>query len=225
MENKISKWSAPGEPPVFYREGSSDAYLVQRNLIDGNPEYSFLDLDPKMIWDVGANIGVQSVLMSRRWPNAIIHAFEPNPDNIEILRMNVLAYENVVVHPYALGRFKEDLKLYDSSDKPNFGGCTLHGHKDQSFHVVPVVPACEVATACQEPIDLLKMDCEGSEFPVLLALGDRVAKIPQIVGEIHPQFANGYAVLELLEKTHHLAFGRNLFDGVFQFSALRRDLA
>ena len=44
---------------------------------------------PAAVIDCGAHIGVFTLLARRRFPSALITAFEPNPDNIEWLRENL----------------------------------------------------------------------------------------------------------------------------------------
>src|SRR5262245_36860127 len=42
-----------------------------------------------IIFDIGAHIGVFSVAMATLLPRAIVHAFEPAPDNFEMLEQNI----------------------------------------------------------------------------------------------------------------------------------------
>ena len=47
-------------------------------------------LQPKSVWDVGANIGIWSLFFSSRCPvTTEIRCFEPDPRNLELLRMNM----------------------------------------------------------------------------------------------------------------------------------------
>jgi hypothetical protein len=56
------------------------------------------------IIDGGANVGYVSVFLANKYPAARIVAVEVDPDNVEILRKNVRAY-NVEVVPGALCSF------------------------------------------------------------------------------------------------------------------------
>lgn len=53
--------------------------------------YLFPDANPAQIIDGGANIGLFTVLASRRFPNVMIECFEVNPANIDALRRNIAA--------------------------------------------------------------------------------------------------------------------------------------
>ena len=68
-----------------------------------------------IVLDVGANIGLYSVHLSRAvGPSGQVHAFEPDPANVVLLRQNVEhnACTNVVIHPYGLGAVNEQRALY-----------------------------------------------------------------------------------------------------------------
>src|SRR5690606_9981778 len=77
--------------------------------------FTFLKLitNPKLILDVGANIGIMTVHLSKRFPDATIHAIEPIPDNLEVLHANIKHYSfsNVVVHEIAVGDEEKTVKM------------------------------------------------------------------------------------------------------------------
>jgi hypothetical protein len=56
----------------------------------------------RRVLDIGANVGWFSVAARSRFPDAAIHAYEPNPTVVPVLRRNVSALD-VVVHPEAVG--------------------------------------------------------------------------------------------------------------------------
>lgn len=58
-----------------------------------------------VVLDIGANIGIMTVPLARRAHRGTVHAFEPIPENVSVLR-RVVASErlsNVEIHPIALG--------------------------------------------------------------------------------------------------------------------------
>jgi hypothetical protein len=68
--------------------------------------FSEIDLRDKVVYDIGANIGIMSILFAKKVkPNGFVHAFEPNPDSVpliyEILKIN--NFSNVEVHQIAVG--------------------------------------------------------------------------------------------------------------------------
>lgn len=70
--------------------------------------FHFLDLlenGKGDILDVGANIGIMSHHLAERFPNDTIHAFEPMPDNLAVLRkiLKKNKLNNVCVYDFAVG--------------------------------------------------------------------------------------------------------------------------
>ncbi len=63
--------------------------------------------------DVGANIGIMTVLMAKRLTGGTVHSFEPIPENFKALRRIVEHYglSNVVLHHVALGETEGTLEM------------------------------------------------------------------------------------------------------------------
>jgi len=132
--------------------------------------------------DVGAHVGYYSVRMARRY--RLVHAFEPNPRNLEKLRRNLElnGISNVVVHPYALGDREEvrALRLADAGS---------------SFHPPPIGPtSCEGVVDVQvkklddvlDRADVVKIDVEGWEAYVLEGMRNIIEKHrPALIIEHH----------------------------------------
>lgn len=116
--------------------------------------------------DVGANIGLMSLFVSRFFPNATIHAFEAHPETVEILQKNLAlnAFSgNISVHPYALGAVPSKVVISADTDA-NRGGASIV-RQGTNAHEVDCFPLDEVLKETR--IDLLKIDVEGYELPVL----------------------------------------------------------
>lgn len=66
-----------------------------------------------IILDIGANIGVMSYHLAKSFPNTLVHAFEPIPQNISILKRVASKFrlKNIRIHPIALGQQKESVKM------------------------------------------------------------------------------------------------------------------
>ncbi len=66
-----------------------------------------------VILDVGANVGVFSVLLARKYPGVSIHAFEPVPPIHEVLQQNAdtVGSGRITVHPYGLGAQADDFEF------------------------------------------------------------------------------------------------------------------
>lgn len=66
--------------------------------------FFFMDClyEPDCLLDVGANIGIMTCHMARRFPSATIIAFEPIPDNFRVLERVIASYRLKNVNPRQL---------------------------------------------------------------------------------------------------------------------------
>lgn len=116
------------------------------------------------IVDVGANVGYTVVYWLHHYPLARIEAFEPHPGFVRYFRENVKANgssERVVIHAVAAGVRKGVAHLIDAETISR----TTEREVENSIRV-NVVDFYE--TVGDERIDLLKLDCEGAEYPLLM---------------------------------------------------------
>ena len=136
----------------------------------------------RRVVDLGANIGCSCLFWSREYPDCTVEAFEPHATHLEMLRENLRRNGlegRVVVHPAAAGIRQGHMFLSDQGMSSRVSAEWRPG--DLS---VPVVDFFEVVG--DRPIDLLKIDIEGSEYSLLADA--RFAKLPvrTLVLEWHP---------------------------------------
>ena len=120
--------------------------------------------DVSRIVDVGSNVGYTLVYFGLRYPEAALVAFEPHPTHVELLKRNV-ALNNlsarVRIHAAAAGDRKGEARLSDE------GTCsTLVNGEALSAISVPIIDFFDAVGTGD--IDLLKMDAEGAEYPILM---------------------------------------------------------
>ncbi len=134
--------------------------------------------------DVGANIGNHSLFFAPRF--AAVHAFEPNPPALALLRCNAALAESahLHVHPFGLGDRDAQLLFSQNTDGnlggSGFGFAGVHGGQAR---------LCEVrrgdgvlSQALQGlPLALLKIDVEGAELAVLQGLAQTIAREKPVV--------------------------------------------
>lgn len=122
-----------------------------------------------MILDIGAHIGLFSLYLSRRWPNARIFAVEPHPDNLHLLRANLDLNNaaNVTILPVAVSgtdgtvTLSGDMRFNNGAFSLFASDAALNSHSLE----VPGVALRSLCTANGlTDIDLLKVDCEGAEY-------------------------------------------------------------
>ncbi|MEQ1850960.1 MAG: FkbM family methyltransferase [Chthoniobacteraceae bacterium] len=137
--------------------------------------------DATVVFDVGANVGVWTVIMSRKNSRAQVHAFEPNPETFALLERNVGENKcaNVTLNRTAVSDTEKQLTFQVPEGVSIYGrvapavegvdkeGRFLHTN---SF----IVPSVRLDDYCRahriESIDFLKIDVEGYELPALKGL-------------------------------------------------------
>jgi FkbM family methyltransferase len=167
--------------PLTLRAGTSDLYMFEEVFMQG--EYALQQaLDPKLILDVGANVGFASVWFANKYPGAKIIAVEPDPSNLTVLRKNVQPYPNVSVVEGAVWWESTTLSLDDQGDKsgiqvrPGGGG-------------VRALTVPELAGSAK--IDILKLDVEGAEKELFEHDPAWLADVGVLMIELHDRFKPG----------------------------------
>ena len=122
--------------------------------------------DVRYVLDVGANIGLVSLVFSATWPNATIHSLEPSPLNFEYLEYNLRYVEHSI--PEMKGAFDRAGFMGLSLPPPrswnvNTGQFTLFGEGED----VEIVELGRLDDIAQFPVDFLKLDVEGAEIEAL----------------------------------------------------------
>jgi FkbM family methyltransferase len=143
--------------------------------IDHTTKWVELVSDAKVVFDIGANVGVYSLLAADANPTASVHAFEPTPSThaalLDNIRLNRLE-GRIVANGVALGRERGQAFLNEclGSDGLNDGMNFIS--RDARPERVTTVDVLTLDDYCAERgidrIDALKMDVEGGELDVLV---------------------------------------------------------
>ncbi|MBI3465336.1 MAG: FkbM family methyltransferase [Planctomycetes bacterium] len=142
-----------------------------------------------VLMDVGGHIGSFSFAALSRGAGKV-YTFEAEASNFELVKNNLAPFgARSVVRRAAVFRSDRDiptLTFTPSSDQANTGGGGFwQGESSQTVPVAKFDDLVDEATQLgRRRIRLLKMDCEGSEWPILLT-SRRLDLIDAICGEYH----------------------------------------
>ena len=130
-----------------------------------------------VVVDIGANIGYYTLLASHLvGEEGRVFAFEPDPNNYELLLKNIEinGYRNVIPVKSAVFSKSGRMKLF--LDKNNLGGHSLsEANVDKSsFITVEAVRLDDFFKNIDVKIDVVKMDVQGLEMHVLEGMTDSV---------------------------------------------------
>jgi len=138
-----------------------------------------------VIIDVGAHIGIFSMLASSKFKNSRIYSIEPSSDNFRILtKQKNLNKANAELFNIALTDKDGEMKLYQGEHSARG---SLTRKEGKGFEIVKTKTLRRFFSENKiEKCDLMKMDIEGGEYSVLYSTPNEIFdKIDRIFIEIH----------------------------------------
>lgn len=182
---------------THFREGTVDADCW-RGIVEGN-EYNLPDtLDPDaLIVDIGTHVGS---FVQACWNRGArnIRSYEASYENYSYAVINVGELPGVILQNAAVGRSDAlyEPVVHFGGYVPFFDGRTNTGGGDvfsRDGVKVPCVRFDDIMPG--QEISLLKIDCEGSEWPILYT--SDLSRVQRIVGEYHSIPSNVESSLHL----------------------------
>lgn len=153
---------------VFKEIFMEDVYDINR-LVKKLPQHP-------VVIDIGANAGFFDILLLSKIKSARIFAYEPLPSNAayieKLMEKNPFMKQQVSLHQKAVtGTDKEELVLYMEDTEDNQVVASVFDSFNKENLKKTVLPAISLTKIITENnlgrIDLLKMDCEGSEYDII----------------------------------------------------------
>ncbi|MGN6296287.1 MAG: FkbM family methyltransferase [Ginsengibacter sp.] len=167
-KNKVIKVSVRGcQHPIYLRNSPSDTQIFTQLFLREELKVD-LECYPKIIIDGGANIGLATVYLKNRYPDASIYSIEPDRSNFEILLMNTKRYKNIIC--YNNGIWNKSANLIIENKEAGSESFIVREVFDKEINGEDVIPAITIGNIVSEnridSIGLLKLDIEGSEAMV-----------------------------------------------------------
>ena len=184
---------------IHYRVGTVDEFLLDHEYVD-LPLFvdGYSPPATDTILDVGAHIGIFSVLAAQRVPQGKVYGIEPDPRNFDVLRQNIEgnSLSNAVPCRVALGSTSGTVRLYHG---PESWSPSIHLNDDWSatyprrdfgadFDDVPAQTLEEFFIANQiRVVNYMKMNIEGAEYNLFAAASPDVLRSIEFMHiEMHP---------------------------------------
>lgn len=173
----------------FLVRSKMDIWSIKETVLDRCYEFYGYPIETEWtIVDIGAAIGDFSVLAGLDESNQVF-AFEPFPESFELLKRNIALneLENVQAIPKAVSGSAGWLSLDVGGGEPlTMGTRASTVLANGSIEVEAISLAGVLERVGGGPIDLLKLDCEGAEYDILLnASAATLSQVHRIVMEYH----------------------------------------
>ncbi|TDA69577.1 FkbM family methyltransferase [Sulfuricurvum sp. IAE1] len=150
--------------------------LLEKNFHDGD-----------IFVDIGANFGLYSIFVEKKFPNSSIHAFEPVPETFTILQKNIAhnLCSHIAINNIGLSNKNDILKF--TCDKYAGNHIVLDPTDQDDTVSINVITLDEYAEKNNlSKIDFIKCDVEGAELFVLQGATKIITRDhPIILIEIH----------------------------------------
>lgn len=171
----------------LFRENTSDAYIFGQ-IMSNEYKIHHEDVYGKTVYDIGAHIGSFSYFCLMQGADKIF-AFEPDEENFKILSKMISSFKErceLVQCGVWANVGKKEIATSGYYDNP--GGNNLFFNKADYLALpdektVNLISFDDYVSDHEMP-DIVKLDCEYSEYPILLG-NERIFEVPLIVGEFH----------------------------------------
>lgn len=179
------------------------------------PPFRRMETNAPVVLDVGGNVGFFALYAFLRRPGATVYSFEPVPAHFALLEAQRAAHPRFdwTALPVAVADQAGTVDFfYDETHSPDgidpsaslFSSGENGGAAPGTRRLrVETVGLADWLTSRRiARVDLLKLDCEGAEYPILYGLPDAIfPAIHQIIAEVHPgpgATENGAALADFL---------------------------
>jgi len=174
-----------------------------------------IDYYPKVIFDIGANVGAFAKPLASKFHNSTIHAFEPVKHTYDILYENVKDDTNIV--PYLIGFGAEEAKdvpvgmpkIDLEKRKHNWGRATTKDFEGEPVATMDLVKMSDWCKYNNIFPDLIKIDVEGCEYEILKDAYDNDILPDALYVEINNHYntkESSQKAKDLLLKDYEIAF-------------------
>jgi len=181
-----------GDGLIFRVRSAMDVWSLKETFLDRFYERCGTSIEDEwIIMDIGGGIGEFTLFAAQNHPGNTVFAFEPFPESLNLLKENLELNRiaNVKAYEDAIWSKNGYLRIDTAPGEPSqFTSREPDAHlPGNDPMIVPAIPLADAfARLNLDRCDLLKLDCEGAEYPILLNTPDELLqKIDRIILEYH----------------------------------------
>jgi FkbM family methyltransferase len=149
-------------------------------------EYGEYNIRPKdTVIDIGAHIGGFSIMASKKANPGLVYSFEPFISTFEILKKNkeINDCHNLKIFNIAVGKETKESFMYIKDN--NFAENSLCKKTNKKMPIKITTLAKIFKDNKIKKCNLLKIDCEGAEYEILMNAKNELKLIDNIILEYH----------------------------------------
>jgi len=154
--------------------------------------YDSLDVKDKVVIDVGAFVGDSAIYFALKGAKRVI-AVEPHPgafaEMLENIKLNTIGNKIIPVNAGLANKSGKVclVKSFDNSDT-----LVMYHRLGDCINAIPAVTLGELISrfGVDSGNAVLKMDCEGCEYDVILSDYEHIQMFKELVFEYHPSIVN-----------------------------------
>lgn len=172
------------------RKGTSDHYVFRDIFLLGEFKLP-IELNPKLIVDAGAYIGLSALYYTNKYPNAKIIAIEPEDTNFEMLTRNTSSNPNIERVNAGVWSSVTNLRISNKSSE-KWAFTVEEVPEGEPFDIRAVTIDSILKNSGFDKIDILKIDIEGSEKELFTRNFENwLPKVNVLVLELHDRMIPG----------------------------------
>lgn len=148
---------------------------------------AILKRPPNVIIDIGANKGLYTEELLKRFPSAEFYLFEPSSSNADILRQKFNAHRNVNIYSKAISDKTGTAPLFTNEEGSGLASLTKRNLEHFCIEMkieesVETIRLEEFLNSILpgDKVDYIKIDIEGHELDALNGMGERIKDISLI---------------------------------------------
>lgn len=176
--------------PFFLRKHTSDISVFENIFAEKQYKVSF-SFKPKIILDIGANIGLTSIYFKNRYPTASIWAIEPDKSNFDLLIKNTEKYPDIQCLNLAVWNRNTQLQVVDTGS--GHWGFTTRECEGDGDNVIAAKPIGQLIRELGlSHVDILKIDIEGAEKQIFTeGFHEWLSRVNTLIIELHDSNVEG----------------------------------
>ncbi|OGF26983.1 hypothetical protein A2331_02695 [Candidatus Falkowbacteria bacterium RIFOXYB2_FULL_34_18] len=173
----------------------SKSFLATYREIFQHEIYKFkTNAEIPLIIDCGANIGLSVIYFKQQYPNSKIIAFEPDEKIYNILNNNIQSFDFKNIQTIKRGISNKECEINFFQEGADGGRIA---QKDDENNITKI-KTTRLINYLQQPIDMLKIDIEGSEYEVLLDSQEYLKNVKNLFIEYHSFYKKEQKLDEVL---------------------------